>query len=100
PSFSSHAATFKSILQNLVSSGAVHFGQFTPEQVRSSLVDAGITLGDLCNPYLPSYDYADNLTASPYGCLNNKFYEDAKDWLNSSVVSAALGTPTSTSINL
>src|SRR6185437_15971706 len=65
----------RNTLDSFFSSGAVHDGNFTPDQVRFALKRNSIQLTDLCNPYLISYNYFGPAAQSGGGgCKDQSYY--------------------------
>ncbi|GAA4450445.1 hypothetical protein GCM10023092_06310 [Rurimicrobium arvi] len=75
-------ARLKDSLLSLVSRGIVHNGIFLPEQVRACIVGAGLSLNDLCHPYLASYDYYDEGAGNKGHCLSSGFYKAMTEFFN------------------
>ena len=79
----------KNSLLSLCNNNLVANGNYTPEQIRWAIINNGISMNDLCNPYLVNYD--NNMTLPPqepglFGCSNDDFYSDATATLNNGTV--------------
>lgn len=79
-------ASVRTKLLNLCNTGQVLNGAYSPDQIRTALTSSGITLDDLCNPYLINYDNNMSATSSmgsgKFLCNSDKFYTDATTSLN------------------
>ncbi len=95
----------KSDLLDLCANGQVQFGNYSPQQIRDVLVDNGISLGDLCNPYLVNYDkfpMGDRTTEVGLSCKNTEYYTSQKLFFNNGNVIDAyknLGTEYTVTLN-
>lgn len=75
----------KGDLLDLCANGEVQFGDYSPEQIRTVLVNNGISLGDLCNPYLVNYDkfpIGDESTKGNVSCRNANYYSTQLQFFN------------------
>lgn len=86
----------RSYLENLCNTGQASYGNFTPAQVRQGLVNNGITLSDLCNPYIINYDYLIPPTGGAQAgiCKSDLYYSHARSFLNAAAKPALLSPGT------
>ena len=82
--------TVKNYLNNLVQTGQVHYGNYTPMQIRDAIVAAGLSLSDLCNPYLVNYTDFDFTSTSDLNCKQQSYYYSLKGFLNNVVQTGVL----------
>jgi hypothetical protein len=85
----------KDSLLAMVSRGEVHNGVFLPEQVRAAIIGAGLSLNDLCHPYLINYDYYDEGSGKG-NCASATFYNATTDFFNTASINTAIKTSTTT----
>lgn len=76
-------------LMALAARTPVMYGRFTPDHIRYALLQNGISLTDLCNPYIISYDYNDS-RQMPAGiaCKAPAYYDNVKEFLNKESIEA------------
>ena len=102
----SQQAVFRTSMIAFYTNGSARNGEFTPMQVRAALDNAGVSINDLCNPYLANYDYlgAGDPTGATKECRTDQYYEGARDFLNAGSVITALtsasGSPVATLMTL
>jgi len=46
----------RNYLEGQCNAGLVNHGRFRPAQIRNAILSAGLSMSDLCNPYLTNYD--------------------------------------------
>jgi RHS repeat-associated protein len=80
----------------MIQRGEVHNGVFLPEQVRYAITSAGMSLSDLCHPYLFNYDYYDDGLGERGNCKSGAFYDAVKDFFNDNGINNALKATTTT----
>ena len=78
----------------LIQRGEVHNGVFLPEQVRYAITGAGMSLNDLCHPYLFNYDYYDEGPGGKGSCKSGAFYNAVKDFFNDAAINNVLKSTT------
>lgn len=73
-------------LLSLYEQGVVKNGNYTPEHIRYALETNGITMNDLCNPYLVNYDNFDSSAklsnSGQKVCKSTDFYDDIRTFLS------------------
>ena len=91
-------ARMRDTLIALFNRGEVHNGQYTPNQVRYAITASGNSLGDLCQPYMYSYDYFHNPGSGSGSCKSDAFYQSIADLLNDGTIRSALTSVNTTAL--
>lgn len=83
-------------LYAIITRQKVQYGDFTPAQIRYAMDVNGISITDLCNPYMVSYEYHEQMSAPPNtGCRHSSFYEDMLSFLNKEPIQALVAATAS-----
>lgn len=100
--FGSGASTarLKDSLIALVKRKEVKNGMFFPDQVRRAIVTSGLSLSDLCHPYLVSYDYYDETFGGRGNCNSPSFYTAATEFFNEPTINAPLKAASTAAFNV
>lgn len=69
-------------LMEMIATGVVSQGKFTPQHIRNAIVGAGISLSDLCHPYLISYNDVNPYPTSKFSCNAGFHYQQVQDIVN------------------
>jgi len=87
-------AAIRDTLMAIALRGEASLGQFKPYHVRHALTSAGVTMSDLCHPYLMFYDWNIGIAEPPpVSCRERAFYEDAKAFFNRAEIISAFTSP-------
>ncbi|MBL7712365.1 MAG: RHS repeat protein, partial [Chitinophagaceae bacterium] len=70
-------------LKALILREKIYYGDFTPAHIRYAMNAVGITIGDLCNPYIINYEYhtPPSMPANT-GCKSPGYYAHVQAFLN------------------
>ena len=86
-------AAIANTLDSLCAAHAVTNGNYTPSLIRYVLTRNGISLTDLCNPYVVGYSYLTFTPPPTMDCMQDTFYTSCGDYLSGDHILAALGNP-------
>lgn len=84
-------AAIRSTLDSLCGARVIRNGNYLPEQIYFALTRNGISMGDLCNPYLICYSNIPAPDPPSQNCKQDTFYRSLSSFLSDTAVTNSFG---------